>query len=60
MISVQVDVAFGDAVKPQPGASEYPAILPLPTPRVHVSPRAAVGAEKSQITLSLGMGNSRM
>lgn len=59
-IHVQVDVAFGDAVKPDPQEADYPVLLPLPAPHVRIYPREAVVAEKFQIMVALGIANSRM
>lgn len=59
-IPVQVDVAFGDAVKPRPEEGDYPVLLPLPAPHVRMYPREAVIAEKFQIMVALGIANSRM
>jgi predicted nucleotidyltransferase component of viral defense system len=59
-IHVQVDVAFGDAVKPHPEEADYPVLLPFPAPHVRIYPREAVVAEKFQIMVALGIANSRM
>lgn len=59
-IPVQVDIAFGDAVKSEPKEEEFPTLLPLPAPRLKIYPREAVVAEKFQIMVALGIANSRM
>lgn len=59
-ISVQVDIASGDAVKSEPKEEEFPTLLPLPAPRLKIYPREAVIAEKFQIMVALGIANSRM
>lgn len=59
-IPLQVDIAFGDAVRPEPEEAEFPTILALPAPRLRVYPREAVIAEKFQIMVTLGIANSRM
>jgi len=59
-IHLQVDVAFGDAVKPHPEEADYPVLLPFPAPHVRIYPREAVVAEKFQIMVALGIANSRM
>ncbi|MBI1892780.1 MAG: nucleotidyl transferase AbiEii/AbiGii toxin family protein [Candidatus Rokubacteria bacterium] len=59
-IPVQVDIAFGDAVRPAPEEADFPTILPFPAPRLQIYPREAVVAEKFQIMVSLGIANSRM
>ncbi len=59
-IPLQVDIAFGDVVRPAPEEAEFPTILPFPAPRLRIYPREAVVAEKFQIMVSLGIANSRM
>lgn len=59
-IPLQVDIAFGDAVRPEPEEAEFPTILALPAPRLRIYPREAVIAEKFQIMVALGIANSRM
>ena len=59
-IPVQVDIAFGDAVKSEPKEEEFPTLLPFPAPRLKIYPREAVVAEKFQIMVALGIANSRM
>lgn len=59
-IPVQVDVAFGDAVVPEPRVEGYPTLLPLAEPHVLAYPREAVVAEKAEAIISLGLTNSRM
>ena len=59
-IPLQVDIGFGDAVKPEPITVEYPVLLDLPPPVLRAYSREAVVAEKFQAMVSLGMGNSRM
>jgi Nucleotidyl transferase AbiEii toxin, Type IV TA system len=57
-IPIQVDVGFGDAVKPT--LIDYPTLLPLPAPRIQAYPMNSVIAEKLEAIVSLGMLNSRM
>lgn len=58
---VQLDVGYGDAVTPGPEDVAYPTLLDdMPTPRLHVYPRATVVAEKLEAIVSLGMANSRL
>jgi len=59
-IPVQIDIAFGDAVKSEPTEEEFPTLLPLPPPRLKIYPREAVIAEKFQTMVALGIANSRM
>lgn len=59
-IPLQVDIGFGDDVKPKPEEMEYPAMLDAAAPRLLTYPREAVVAEKFQAMVFLGIGNSRM
>lgn len=59
-IPVQVDVAFGDVVIPQPEIIEYPTLLDLPSPRIRAYSPAPVIAEKFQAIVALGIANTRM
>lgn len=59
-ISVQIDIAFGDAVIPEAKEIDYPTLLGSPSPRIQAYPREAVIAEKLQVIVALGMANSRM
>lgn len=59
-IPVQVDIAFGDAVKSEPKEAEFPTLLALPAPRLKIYPREAVVAEKFQTMVAFGIANSRM
>jgi predicted nucleotidyltransferase component of viral defense system len=58
-ISLQIDVGFGDAVTPHPTDIDFPTLLDQPAPRLRAYPRETVVAEKLEILISLGMGNSR-
>lgn len=60
VISMQVDVGFGDAVVPKPGIVEYPTLLDFPAPTVRIYPIYSVVSEKYQAMVWLGMANSRM
>ncbi len=57
---LQVDIGFGDAVVPAPGAIAYPTLLDQPAPMLRAYPRETVVAEKFQALTALGMANSRM
>ncbi len=59
-IPVQVDVGFGDAVKPAPARMYYPTLLEHPAPHILAYPREAVVAEKLEVMVSLGVINSRI
>ena len=60
VISLQIDVAFGDVVLPGPEEVRYPTILDLPAPEVLAYPRYTVVSEKFQAMVMLGIANSRM
>lgn len=57
---LQIDIGFGDAVVPAPGAIAYPTLLDQPAPMLRAYPRETVVAEKFQALTALGMANSRM
>lgn len=58
--AMQIDVAFGDVVVPEPSEVDYPTILDLPSPRLRGYPRESIIAEKFQAMVYLGRLNSRM
>lgn len=58
-IPIQIDVGFGDAVRPR--EDNYPVLLEgFATPSIRTYPREAVVAEKIQAMVDLGLANSRM
>jgi len=57
---LQIDVGFGDAVKPAPKMVEFPSLLDFPAPRLKAYSREAMIAEKFQAMVTLGISNSRM
>jgi hypothetical protein len=59
-ISMQIDVGFGDKVHPAVVQSDYPVILDLPAPSLHMYPPETVVAEKTEAMVHLGSLNSRM
>jgi hypothetical protein len=59
-IQLQIDVGFGDAVRPPPRKLPLPTLLDLPAPVLKSYPREAVVAEKLNAMVTLGMANSRM
>lgn len=59
-IPLQIDIGFGDAVTPEPIATEYPALLDFPAPELKTYPKETVIAEKFEAMVRLGMTNSRM
>jgi hypothetical protein len=59
-IPIQIDIGFGDVIRPGPIESEYPTLLNLPGPRLLTYPRETVVAEKLEAMVKLGIANSRM
>jgi hypothetical protein len=59
-IQLQIDIGFGDAVRPPPRRLPFPTLLEMPAPVLKAYPREAVVAEKLQAMVALGMANSRM
>jgi hypothetical protein len=59
-VSIQIDIAFGDAITPAIETLEYPALLEMPVARVRAYPKETVVAEKIEAVVRLGMQNSRM
>ncbi len=60
VISVQVDIGFGDIVTPGAVWLTYPTLLSFPEPHLRTYPKESVVAEKLQAMVMLGMANSRM
>ncbi|MBI5657536.1 MAG: nucleotidyl transferase AbiEii/AbiGii toxin family protein, partial [Geobacter sp.] len=58
-LSLQIDVGFGDAIKPPAIDAEYPTLLDAPPPRIRVYPREAVIAEKLHAMVFHDLVNSR-
>jgi hypothetical protein len=59
-ISLQIDIGFGDAVRPAATKIEYPTLLDFPAPTVLAYRQPTVVAEKFQAMVALGIANSRM
>ncbi len=59
-IPIQVDVGFGDVIRPRPKTVRFPALLEFPGATLRAYPREMVVAEKFHAMVTLGMGNSRM
>lgn len=59
-IPLQVDVAFGQSVRPEATEETFPSLLGMPTSTLLTYPREVVVAEKFQAMVALGMTNSRM
>jgi predicted nucleotidyltransferase component of viral defense system len=59
-VAMQVDVGFGDVIKPGPRMLTYPVLLDFPAPRLRAYPLETAVAEKFQAMVYLGELNSRM
>ena len=59
-ISLQIDIAAGDAIHPEPITIEYPVLLGDPAPVLRACPRETVIAEKFEAIVDLGLANSRL
>jgi hypothetical protein len=57
---VQIDIGFGDVVYPKPVATNLPALLDFPAPRMLCYSRESTIAEKLEAMIKLGGTNSRM
>lgn len=60
MLSLQIDIGFGDIVLPKPVKMKYPSILSFPAPEIKGYSPESVIAEKLQAMVKLGIINSRM
>ncbi len=61
VISVQVDIGFGDHVYPPPTRQTFPSLLPdLPVPRILMYPPETVVAEKFEAMIRFGAANGRI
>ena len=58
-IPMQVDVGFGNDIKPGARDEEYPVLLDDPRPTIRAYPREAVVAEKFHAMVLLGEANTR-
>jgi len=59
-IRLQIDIGFGDAVKPAPVRIKYPSLLGFSTPQIKAYSKETVIAEKLHTMIVLGIANSRM
>ena len=59
-IPIQIDIGFGDTIKPGPVETDYPTLLDLPSPRLLTYPRETVVSEKLEAMVKLGIANTRM
>jgi predicted nucleotidyltransferase component of viral defense system len=61
LIPFQIDIGFGDAVKPVQHTTKIPVFLDeLPVPKLKIYPVESVIAEKFHAMIVLGLANSRM
>lgn len=61
VITVRVDIGFGDRVYPAPTVQDFPTLLPdLPKPRVLMYPPETVVAEKFEAMIRFGETNGRI
>jgi hypothetical protein len=60
ILTVQVDIGFGDAITPAPLWIEYPSLLAQAKSKIQAYPVATVVAEKLHAITVLGIGNSRL
>jgi predicted nucleotidyltransferase component of viral defense system len=60
VITLQIDVGFGDAPVPAPKLIEYPTTLDLPAAQLHAYRRETVIAEKFNAMVELGLRNTRL
>ncbi len=60
IISMQIDIGFGDIISPTPQLISYPTILDLPAPQLHGYTVESVIAEKLETMFKRGVHNSRM
>jgi len=59
-ISMQIDVGFGNAIKPGAEQVDYPTLLEAPAPKICAYPPEAIVAEKLHAMVVLGERNSRL
>lgn len=60
VISVKVDIGFGDSTEPGLTEEQLPALLDFPAPRLKAYRPETVVAEKFEAMVKLGIANSRM
>lgn len=59
-LSLQMDVGFGDAIRPEVQEIELPTLLPLPAPKLRAYPPEAVIAEKFETLVRFGLATTRV
>lgn len=60
IVSMQIDIGFGDVVHPAPKQANIPTLLDFPAPRLLCYSRESAIAEKFHAMIKLGELNSRM
>jgi len=60
VIALQVDVGFGDVIKPAPASITYPTLLDFPAPTLLGYPPETTIAEKFEAMVSLDVRNTRL
>ena len=60
IVTMQVDVGFGDTITPEATEAEYPTLLEFEPPKIRIYPPETVVAEKAEAMVNLGAINSRM
>jgi len=59
-IPMQLDIGFGDAVRPEIVWEDFPILLDAPAPRIRIYSRESIIAEKTHAMAKLGLINSRL
>lgn len=59
-INLQVDVGFGDVITPAKELIKFPTLLDMPSPEIQAYPKYTMIAEKFEVMVSMGIGNSRL
>ena len=60
VVTVVIDVGFGDAIEPDAVEINYPVMLDQPAPRLRAYAKETVIAEKFQAMVDLGRANTRL
>lgn len=60
VITVKIDIGFGDVITPAYEEIAYPTLLDLPAPHLRAYPRETFLAEKVHAVITLGVLNSRL
>ena len=60
LLTLHVDIGFGDVITPEREVQDYPTLLDLPAPRLWTYPRETLVFEKLHAMVRLGTTNSRV